>query len=283
MANFLTLAGVVYFGICAFMFVAQRRFLYVPDPARPDPAAAGVPDMRVLSLPAADGVDLLAWYRPAADARMPVLVYFHGNAGHIGERGYKMRPFLDAGFGVLLLSYRGYGGNGGSPTEQGLYADARAALDFLRAEGVTPDRTVIYGESLGSGVAVQIATETPPAALILEAPFISLTAAAFNKAPYIPVHLLIRDRFDSLAKIGAVRSPLFIVHGGRDGTVPVSHGRRLLAAANEPKEALFVPAAGHADLYDFGVAGAVIDYLAKTLSLDPPADTAAGGVSGGSR
>lgn len=277
MTNFLTLAGAVYLGICAFMFVAQRRFLYAPDAARPDPAAAGVPDMRVLSLPAADGVELLAWYRPAADARMPVLVYFHGNAGHIGERGYKMRPFLDAGFGVLLLSYRGYGGSGGSPTEQGLYVDARAALDFLRAEGVTPDRTVIYGESLGSGVAVQIATETPPAALILEAPFISLTAAAFHKAPYIPVPLIIRDRFDSLAKIGAVRSPLFIVHGERDRTVPVSHGRRLLAAANEPKEALFVPEAGHGDLYDFGLAEAVIEYLAKTLSLDPPANAAAGG------
>lgn len=257
----LVILGSVYAAICAMMFVAQRRFLYAPDPSRPDPAAAGVSDMRAERLCTADGLELLAWYRPPDSEKMPVVVYFHGNAGHIGDRGYKMRPLLDAGVGVLMLSYRGYGGNAGSPSEEGLYNDGRAAIAFLAARGIGLDRLVIYGESMGSGVAVQIATETPPAALILEAPFTSLTKVAFEKVPYIPVPLLIRDRFDSLSKIGCIQAPLLVIHGERDKTVRVGHGRALLAAANEPKQGMFLADAGHTDLYAYGVAERMADFV----------------------
>lgn len=266
MSGFLTIAA-VYIGICGFMFVAQRRFLYAPDTTPPDAVASGVPDMERLALATEDGLEVLAWYRPPADDDMPVLAYFHGNAGHIGDRAFKMRPLMDAGIGALLLSYRGYGGNPGRPSEQGLYADGRAAVDFLRARGIGPDRLVLYGESMGSGVAVQIASETAPAALILEAPFTSLTTVAFQKVPYIPVPLLLRDRFDSISKIGGIHAPLLVIHGERDRTVTVGHGRRLLAAANEPKRGLFIAKAGHGDLYDFGVAGEVLGFLRATLSL----------------
>lgn len=257
----LVILGSVYVAICVTMFVAQRRFLYGPDPTSPDRAQAGVSDMRVERLRTADGLELLAWYRAPESERMPVVVYLHGNAGHIGDRGYKMRPLLDAGVGVLLLSYRGYGGNAGEPSEQGLYSDARAAIAFLAAQGIGRERLVIYGESMGSGVAVQIATETPPAALILEAPFTSLTKVAFEKVPYIPVPLLIRDRFDSLSKIGRVHAPLLVIHGERDKTVRIHHGRKLLAAANEPKQGLFLPEAGHNDLYAFGVAETMAEFV----------------------
>ena len=270
----LLILGCVYGAICAVMFAAQRRFLYAPDSARPDPHSAGVSDMQVERLRTADGLDVLAWFRPAIDDRKPVIVYFHGNAGHIGDRAYKMRPLLDAGFGVLLLSYRGYGGSPGSPSEDGLYADARAAIGFLSRQGVGPERIVIYGESMGSGVAVQIATETPPAALILEAPFTSLTKVAFEKVPYIPVPLLIRDRFDSLSKISRIHAPLLVIHGHRDQTVRVDHGRRLLAAANEPKRGVFVPEAGHTDLYDFGVAQHVAGFIADTVASPETVGTA---------
>lgn len=263
-----------YLGLCLFMFAAQRSFLYVPDRSRPDPRACGVPHMTAVDLVAEDGATLYAWYRPPADDRRPLIVYFHGNAGHVGYRGQKMAPLMDSGFGLLLLSYRGYGGNPGRPSEAGLYADARAALDFASARGYGPDRLVIYGESLGSGVAVQMATERSIAALILEAPFISLARVAFEKVPYVPVPLLIWDRFDSLQKIDRLRVPMLLIHGDRDRTVPVRHGRALLAAANNPKEALFVPDAGHDDLYDFGVAEQVEDFISRIMETTASADAA---------
>ena len=268
----LLILGSAYAVICAVMFLAQRRFLYAPDRTRPDAAAAGVADMSATRLRTADGLEVLAWYRPPAGEDMPVVVYFHGNAGHIGDRGYKMRPLLDAGIGVLLLSYRGYGGNAGFPSEEGLYNDARAAIGFLADQGIGRERLVIYGESMGSGVAVQIASETPPAALILEAPFTSLTKVAFEKVPYIPVPLLIRDRFDSLSKIAGIHAPLLVIHGDRDRTVRVEHGHRLLAAANEPKRGLFVPDAGHADLYAFGVAEQVAGFIRGAVRAREAAD-----------
>lgn len=264
-----------YLGLCLFLFVAQRSFLYAPDRTRPDPVLSGVPEMTVRELVAADGTKLLAWYSPAADDTRPLIVYFHGNAGHIGGRGMKMKPLMEAGFGLLLLSYRGYGGNPGRPDEMGLYADARAAMDYARDQGVGGERLVIYGESLGSGVAVQMASERAIAALILEAPFTSLTQVAFEKVPYAPIPLLIRDRFDSIKKIGAIKTPLLLVHGEKDRTVRVAHGRKLFAAANEPKQALFLTDAGHGDLYDFGVAAQVADFISRAMAASRRSGAAA--------
>lgn len=265
MTGIISTAIVAYAALCAFMFVAQRNFLYAPNRSRPDQDSTGAPQMDVVELTAADGLPLLAWYRAPKNDRLPMIVYFHGNAGHIGDRATKMAPFLKAGFGLLLLSYRGYGGNPGKPTEQGLYADARAALDFGRDQGVGEDRLAIYGESLGSGVAVQMATERPIAALVLEAPFTSMTKVAHEKVPYVPVPLLIRDRYDSLSKIGDVEAPLLVIHGEADRTVPVGHGRRLFAAAADPKQSLFLPHAGHADVFDFGVADEVRAFLLRII------------------
>jgi fermentation-respiration switch protein FrsA (DUF1100 family) len=262
MTTVLAVVIATYVGLVSYLWLVQRKLLYKADRTRPDPAACGVPEMRIIALAADDGLKLSAWYRPAAAAGAPVMLYFHGNDAHLGARADKVRPYLDAGFGVLLLSYRGYGGNPGRPTEQGLYRDARAALAFLRAEGVAAADMVYYGESLGSGVAVQLALEAAPAALVLEAPFTDIAAVAQRRYPFVPVRLLMRDRFDNLAKIPGVRSPVLVIHGERDRTTPVDLGRAVHAAAPEPKEGRFYPHAAHVDLYDHGAADDVLRFIA---------------------
>ena len=196
----------------------------------------------------------------------PTIAYFHGNAGNIADRGFKVRPFLDAGLGVLLVGYRGYGGNPGAPSEAGLFADGRAALDFLAGQGVPANRIVVFGESLGSGVAVLLASERRLGAVVLEAPFTSAADAGQRAYPFLPVRRLIRDRFDSLSRIGAIGAPLLIVHGECDRVVPADQGRRLLAAAAEPKEGVFLPEAGHNDAFEHGSVRLALEFLNRVYA-----------------
>ncbi|HLB79994.1 MAG TPA: alpha/beta hydrolase [Dongiaceae bacterium] len=265
------MAGIVatvaggYLLALGLLFVFQRQLLYYPSGERPSLETAGLAGrMTPVRLTTADGLELLAWYAAAAEGR-PTVVYFHGNAGHIGYRADKVRPYLAAGLGVLLLEYRGYGGNPGRPDEEGLYADARAALDFLDGAGVAAERRVLYGESLGGAVAVQMAAERAAGAVVLEAPFTSVPEVGQSKFPIFPVRWLARDRLDSLAKIGAVGAPVLVLHGEQDQIVPIRFGRALFAAANEPKEMRSFPAAGHEDLDAHGIAEAVLDFLGRRL------------------
>lgn len=262
--RFFALACAGYATLTGAMFLGQRRLMYHPDTETPNPAMYAAADMDVVTLTTADGLDLSAWYRAPADGR-PVLVYFHGNAGHIGIRVEKARPYMDAGYGALLVSWRGYGGNPGSPTEEGLYHDGRAALDFLAARNVTPDRVVLYGESLGTGIAVQMAIESTPAALVLEAPYSTMADVAGAHYWYLPARHILLDRFASVDKIGDLKAPLLIIHGEADRVVPTDLGRKLFAAAPEPKEAKFFPGGGHSDLYDRGAAEVVLDFLERKV------------------
>jgi fermentation-respiration switch protein FrsA (DUF1100 family) len=267
MTNFITVAAVVYVVLVAALYVFQRNIMYFPDTSVPSPVHSGVPEMQPVTLETEDGLKLLGWYR--AVEGQPVVVYFHGNAGNIGARGFKVRPYLDAGFGVLLVSYRGYGGNRGSPTEEGLYADGRAALNFLEFQGVAPERTVLYGESLGTGVAVQLASELAPenpvAAVVLEAPLTSVGDVAAHHYPFVPARWLVKDHFDSAAKIAGVEAPVLIIHGEKDRTIPVKFGRMLFEAAAEPKESRWLEGGDHNDLYDFGAAQVVVEFLNRRL------------------
>jgi hypothetical protein len=151
-----------------------------------------------------------------------------------------------------MAEYRGYGGNPGTPTERGLVADGAAALDFLDGEGIAANRLVIYGESLGSGVAVLLAAQREVAGLILEAPFTSVADVAQHHYSFMPASALVRDRFDSLARIGQVRAPILVLHGERDRVVPLRFGRALFDAAPEPKELWLAREAGHEDLARYG-------------------------------
>ena len=211
----------------------QRSLTYFPDRTRPTPADSDVPELAPVTLETEDGLSLLAWYAPPRVSDAPSLAYFHGNAGHIGMRGFKVRAYLNAGLGVLLTTWRGYSGNPGTPTEDGLYADGRAARAFLRANGCDDERQILYGESLGTGVAVHLAREAAPGALVLEAPFSSVVDIARGRFPLLPVRPLIVDRFDSAAKIGKVAAPVLIVHGERDRTIPVRLARKLFKRARE--------------------------------------------------
>lgn len=270
MIRYLAAGAGLYGLMVGGLYLMQRQLMYFPDDERPAPADWGVPEMEPVTLTTGDGLELLAWYHPAPSADRPVVAYFHGNGGHIGLRGSKVRPFLDAGYGVLLLTYRGYSGNPGRPSEAGLYADGRAALAFLRRRGVAAERMVLYGESLGSGVAVQLATETRVAALVLEAPFSSAGDVAAHAFPFLPARQLVRDRFDSAAKIASVRAPVLVIHGERDRVVPPRFGRKLFEAANEPKESRFIAGAGHNDLHEFDVGAIAATFISRHLDAGPP-------------
>jgi len=254
----------IYLAVLTLLFFMQRSLLFVPSRQRPDVAEAG-PDfpMRAIEILTADRLRLLAWYRPPPSNPGTLLLYLHGNAGHIGHRTDRVRPYLEAGFGVLLVEYRGYGGNSGRPSEAGLYVDARAALDFLAQEGVTPERIVLYGESLGTGVAVQMAVERACAALILEAPYTSVAAVAQSRYWMFPVRQLVLHKFDSLAKIGRIRCPIFVMHGERDRIIPIRYGRELFQAAPEPKEAWWFAEGNHTNFDEFGGPAAVLGFLKR--------------------
>lgn len=260
----LLVAGAVcYVAVLVLLYAFQRSLIYYPNLYNPHLEAYRLPEMREISIPTVDGLSLRAWWAPPPRPDAPVVLYLHGNAGGLGARATKVRPFIDRGFGVLLLAWRGFSANPGSPTEQGLYEDGRAALRFLDEAGVAPGRRALYGESLGSAIAVQLAVEQRPGAVVLEAAFSSMADAAQAHYPIFPVRWLLKDRYESAAKIGAVRAPVLMLHGERDRVVPVRLGRRLFAAAREPKEARFFPAAGHADLHDYGAGELAAEFIAR--------------------
>jgi uncharacterized protein len=257
-------AAVAYAAVLACLYLFQRQLLYFPDRSRPQLAGLAELGVREVSLPSADGLSLLSWYLPPRGQR-PVILYFHGNGGHIGYRADRIRRFAREGYGVLLLEYRGYGGNPGTPSEEGLYRDAAAATAFLADAGIGPRRLVLYGESLGSAVAVQVAAEREVAAVVLESAFTSIAAAAQYHYRYVPAALLVVDRFDSLSRIGRVGAPILMLHGGRDGIVPARFGEELYAAAPEPKQRWLAPDAGHEDLARFGALDAVVAFIERHL------------------
>ncbi|HTK85234.1 MAG TPA: alpha/beta fold hydrolase [Patescibacteria group bacterium] len=252
----------LYFGLLAFLYFYQRHMMYVPNVSRPEPAAYGCSDMAVVNVTTADGLTLYGWYKAPAKPDKPLLLMFHGNAGNIGTRNYKARFWLDHGYGVLMAEYRGYGGNAGNPTEQGLYQDGRAFLKWLFAQGFVPSQIVLKGESLGTGVATQMATENPNVrALVLESPFRSTSSVAKRRYFFVPVELLMKDRYENLSKIKTIKAPLLIVHGLLDTVVPYEEGKALFDAANEPKKLATIPDAGHNDLYMHGAGSEILEFL----------------------
>ena len=202
------------------------------------------------------------------DAR-PALLVCNGNGGDRSMRADLAAALSRLGLAVLLFDYRGYGGNPGSPTEAGLAADARAALAYLAGRPeVDPERVVYLGESLGAAVALRLATERPPAALVLRSPFASLAEVGRRHYPVLPVSLLLRDRYDSAALAGRLAAPLLVVAGGRDRIVPASHSRRLFAAAPEPKRLVVLEGADHND-HELLAGPRLVDALRSFLASVP--------------
>lgn len=234
--------GVVLIGMFAF----QRDLMYFPDttPLQP-PAVYGLENTRAVTLETEDKLALNAWYTPPQEG-LPLMVYFHGNAGNLSYRIEKMKAFTQNGMGLLALEYRGYGGNPGQPSERGLYEDAVATLQYaLYTLKLPASRIILYGESLGTGVAVQMATSVKVGVVVLEAPYTSAVDRAQELYPWIPVSVLMLDRFESIKKIQNIQAPLLIFHNTQDPVIPVTHGHALYAAAKAPKHAFWFPRTGH--------------------------------------
>ena len=268
MKTLLIIAGLIagiYVIAAGSLYVFQRRLIYLPDTDREAPAEAGLSGVREVVLDTPDGARLIAWYAPPAPGKA-TLLYFHGNAGSLADRTDRIRRFAGAGYGVFMPSYRGYSGSTGSPSEAAINADARLAYEHLRGLGVAERAIVLYGESLGSGVAVRLASEHPVGAVILDAPYTSLPDVGKMLYPVMPVRTFMVDRFDSKKYIAAVRAPILIMHGTNDTVIPLGLGQALFEAAPEPKEMAVFKGAGHSDIYAYGAFPRLEDFLRTHLS-----------------
>jgi uncharacterized protein len=253
----------LYVGLAAMIYLAQRSLMYFPETIHTTPAAAGLPEAEEVSLTASDGVRVLVWHVPPQDGK-PVILYFHGNGGALKYRVERFHKLIGAGIGLVALEYRGYGGLAGSPSEQGLIADAEAAYAFAVAH-YPAQQIVLWGESLGSGVAVALAADKPVGRVILEAPFTSALAVGQQRYWYLPVRLLMKDQFRSDERIGKVMAPLLILHGMRDRVIPYAMGEHLFDLANKPKHIVRFLDGGHEDLDQNGAFDAVGRFLAGDL------------------
>lgn len=258
-----------YVGVLALVFVFQRTFVYVPNGSYAAPSTAEAPSpFRELAVRTEDGIELKGWYAPAT-ARKLSLIYFHGNADNIENVIPIAMPYIAAGYGFLVVEYRGYSGFAGEPTEDGLYADARAFVRALIGAGVKENEIVLMGHSLGTGVATQMAGEFSVAGLILLAPYLSMSDMAQIRFPYLPARYLALDRYDNADKIQRLHLPVFIATGGKDVVVPPSHGKALFALANEPKQFYFSPDKGHSDMYEGGLFPATGQWLQELRPKAP--------------
>ena len=254
------LASIGYLGGLVALFLLQRSFLFpIPQAVRTAPAAAGFPQAEEHLLTTDDGEKVIVWH-VAAKPGHPVVLYFHGNGDFLAGFFGRFRDLIADGTGIVALSYRGYAGSSGQPSEQGLLKDAAAAYVFTTAR-YSADRIVAWGFSLGSGVAVALAAEQPVAKLILEAPYTSIADVAASVFPIFPVRLVLRDPFHTDARIAWVKAPLLIMHGARDHTIPIGFGERLFALAHEPKQFVRFPEGGHHDLEDYGAMEAARHFI----------------------
>lgn len=245
-----------YLVVVALVYAFQRKLQYFPAPEAP-PLPAGAEDVH---LEADDGTPLRAWYWPGSF----VVLVLHGNAGHRGYRLHIAQGLVAKGYGVFLLDYRGYGGSGGSPTEEGLLLDAEAALRWIRAHGA--EKVAYYGESLGCGVAAELARKEPPQAIVFQSGADSLLKVARSVYPWLPIGWLMKDRFEAAEIMREVRCPVLSVHGGDDRLIAPERGRALFEAAAGPKEWWLVPGAGHNDVIDAAGPGAFFARVHAFLS-----------------
>jgi uncharacterized protein len=258
------IAAVAYLAIAVGMYVFQSDFLYVRDPTRTLPANADLPDVveRVLKTP--DGESLIAWYAGAKPGQ-PTLLYFHGNGGALEIRRERIAKYMSRGRGMFMLAYRGYSGSTGLPSEAANIADAQLAYETLINEGIKPEDIILYGESLGTGVAIQLAVEKKVRGLVLDSPYTSMIERASQIYWWLPVGLLLRDHYMSRDFIKQVHVPLFVLHGQADNIVPVAMGNEMFSLANEPKEIKTLPGAGHNDHWQFGSFEAINEWIDRLL------------------
>jgi hypothetical protein len=278
----LQLIVLVYCGVLMALYFLQGHLIFRAGFRVPNLAESQLPRLREVRIPtllnenclAADADPagctsreygyLTSWFTPPLIPSKPMVLYLHGNGGTIQYRRGIAKQFLDAGYGLLMLEYRGYGGNPGKPTPDGLVQDARAAMEFLRQKLGARSKIYIYGESIGGAVAIQMLTKNTDIAvdgLVLYAPFTNLADVVKHVYPWVPVDWLLRYQFDNLSFMDQLRLPILVMHGAADNFVPPDMGRALYEAANQPKELFMVDNANHYNLWDMGATARAIDFI----------------------
>jgi uncharacterized protein len=259
------LAG--YAGVVLLLYLMQRRLLFFPTAEHVTPQAAGFDAAREVKLTTSDGETLIAWYVPPREGSL-LVIFFHGNADILAANVARHRALVADGTGLIALSYRGYAGSSGRPSEAGLHRDAESAYAFATAQ-VRPERIVPWGHSLGSGVAVRLASRRAVAGLILEAPYTSAADIAAMRFWFVPVRLLMKDPFHSDRCIGDVTAPVLVMHGARDDVIPIAVGERLYDLVAAPKRFVRFPEGGHCGLDDCGALDVARDFLASLRAAKP--------------
>ena len=239
-------ATACYVMLAALVTAIQRRLIYRPDPRRATPHQFALTGIETATMACPDGCTLAAWYAKARPGQRTVL-YFHGNRGYIELRADRMADLQRRGLGVLMMSYRGYGGSTGFPSEDANVADARLAYDWLRQRGVAACDIVLFGESLGTGIATQVAGSKVSAGLILDSPYTSMADLAQLDYPWLPVRWLLFDHYETARHIKRVTVPVLVLHGESDALVPVWMGRAIQGAAVSPASLHTFEGASHLD------------------------------------
>ena len=227
-----------YLFIVLFTYFYQRNLLYHPSENNYSGDKLIV-EINEVKIKTQDNIELLSWYHKKNLNSYKTILFLHGNAGSLENRIHKINHFKDMNVNFLLVSWRGFSGNKGTPTEKGLYEDARSAVNWLKSQGVKENNIIIYGESLGTGITTEIAQNKNFAGIILESPFTSMVDAGKNVYPYLPVRLLLKDKYESKKKIKNIHSPILIMHGKVDKIVPFHMGKKMYELANEPKYSYF--------------------------------------------
>ena len=251
---FLSLAS--YFSISMFMYIFQRTFMYHPNVKNTDSTAAQF-DYKEVHINSENDIKLKSWFA-YANPNNKTILFFHGNAGELSARVYKLNKFHELDLNFLIISWRGFSGNNGKPTEQGLYKDAKNAVGWLEAKGIYKKDIILYGESLGTGVAVELATKDQYSGVILESPYTSMIDMGKRFYPFLPISILQKDKYNSLKKLNMIKSPILVLHGKADTLVPFYMGKKIYDAANEPKYYYFPEFDNHMMTYD--------ENMLKTLS-----------------
>ena len=239
----------IYLIVLIFLFFFQRNLMYHPDENNYSGDNLEV-NIEKVTIKTTDNINLLGWFHNKNLKSYKTIVYFHGNAGTLENRIHKLNHFKDMDVNFLIIAWRGFSGNNGKPSEKGLYIDGNSAIEWLKNLGLTESDIVIYGESLGTGVATEIAQSNNYAGLVLETPFTSMIDAAKNFYPYIPVSLLLKDKYDNQNKIKKINTPVLVMHGEIDQIVPFRMGKKIYEIANQPKYSHFTKFDDHMMEYD---------------------------------
>ena len=241
--------SMIYLIVVAAMFLMQRTLQYFPSNKGLTPLVLGLSGVSAHTIGTPDGESIVVWYSAPPQNR-PTILYFHGNAGEIGDRDERLKFYQANGYGACFVSYRGFGGSTGAPTEAGIMTDAESAYSWLLDQGVSAKTIALVGESLGTGVAVQIAARHDIGAIALEAPYTTTADIAAPIYWWLPVRLLMRDQFRSVDYVTGLNAPLLMTHGDADQVIPVDLGKRLFAAVAGPKELNIVPGGDHNSIHE---------------------------------